>query len=230
VTIAPRDLAVSVDIAFIVRLQQFLLGIHRHLRSASTKDNMSDRANASVMLLQTETRQFIPFPDIASTVQQLEGANAVGVGSQKLYFGGFNILPCNVNLSVAPARALTSTQASLEGSEAAALHAAVRKGDLLVGGGTLGVTIGHKNKTAVSVVRGVFKSIVVDALLRCEAACLNFSGVYLRNHISTGPQLKTFLGAHYMESLKSNVPALLGSMAALGNPLGLIRGLGDGMR
>jgi len=229
-TIAPRDLAVSVDLAFIVRLQQFFVGVHRHLRNALAKDNMTDRAKSSLLVLQTETRQFIPFPDIESMIEQLECANAVGVGSQKLYFEGLTILPCNINLSVAPARALTSTQASLEGSEAAALHAAVRKGDVLVGGGMLGVNIGHKNKTAVAVVRGVFKSIVVDALLRCEAASLNFSGVYLRNHISTGPQLKTFLGAHYMESLKGNVPALLGSMAALGNPLGLIRGIGDGMR
>lgn len=221
----------SVDLAFVVRLQHFFLGIHRHLRSASAKKNsMADRANSSLLLLQTETRQFIPFPDIEDMVQQLEGANAVGVGSHKFYFQGLNILPCNVNLSVAPARALTNTQASLEGNEAAALHAAVRKGDLLVGGGKLGVYIGHKNKTPASVFRGVFKSIIVDALLRCESASLNFSGVYLRNHISTGPQLKTFLGAHYLESLKSNVPALLGSMAALGNPLGLIRGIGDGMR
>lgn len=206
------------------------MGVHRHLRAAFIKNSMADRANSSLLLLQTETRDSIPFPDIESMIQHLEGANAVGVGSQKLYFQGLTILPCNVNLSVAPARALTSSQASLEGSEAAALHAAVRKGDLLVGGGMLGVNIGHKNQTAAAVVRGVFKSIIVDALLRCEAASLNFSGVYLRNHISTGPQLKTFLGAHYMESLKSNVPALLGSMAALGNPLGLIRGIGDGMR
>lgn len=223
-------MAVSVDLAFVVRLQQFFGGIIRHYRSTHAKDKMVDRTKASIMLLQSETRQLLPFPDIESMVLQLEGANAVGVGSQKLYFEGLSILPCNINLSVAPARALTSSQASLEGSEAAALHTAVRKGDLLVGGGKLAVTIGHKNQTAVSVVRGVFKSIIVDALLRCESASLNFSGVYLRNHISSAPQLRTFLGAHYLESLKSNVPALLGSMAALGNPLGLIRGIGDGMR
>lgn len=212
-----------------VRLQQFFVGILRHFRSAFANGKLDDQTKASLLLLQSETRQFIPFPDIESMVQQLEGAR-VGVGSQKLYFEGLSILPCNINLSVAPARALTSSQASLEGSDAAALHTAIRKGDLLVGGGMLGVNIGHKNQTAVSVVRGIFKSIIVDALLRCESACLNLSGVYLRNHISTGPQLKTLLGAHYTESLKSNVPALLGSMAALGNPLGLIRGIGDGVR
>lgn len=227
-TIAPRDLDVSVDLAFIVRLQQFFVGLHQHLLRARDKENMHNKVGAS--LTNAEQKRCIPFPDIESIVQSLEGANAVGVGSQKLYFEGLTILPCNVNLSVAPARALTSTQASLEGSEAAALHAAVRKGDVLVGSGMLGVKTGHTNKTAVAVVRGVFKSIIVDALLRCEAASLNFSGVYLRNHISTGPQLKIYLAAHYLESLRSNIPTLLGSMAAFGNPLGLIRGLGDGMR
>jgi hypothetical protein len=228
VTIAPRDLDVAVDLAFIVRLQQFFVGLHQHLLRARDKENVNDKVSAN--LTHAEQKQRIPLPDIESIVQSLKGANAVGVGSQKLYFEGLTILPCNVNLSVAPARALTSTQASLEGSEAAALHAAIRKGDVLVGSGVLGVKTGHKNKTAVAVVRGVFKSIVVDALLRCEAASLNFSGVYLRNHISTGPQLKTYLTAHYLDSLRSNVPTLLGSMAAFGNPLGLIRGLGDGMR
>lgn len=228
VTIAPRDLDVAVDLAFIVRLQQFFVGLHQHLLRARDNENMNDKASAS--LSHAEQKQLIPFPDIQAIVQSLERANAVGVGSQKLYFEGLSILPCNVNLSVAPARALTSSQASLEGREAAALHAAIRKGDVLVGSGMLGVKTGHKNKTAVAVVRGVFKSIVVDAILRCEAASLNFSGVYLRNHISTGPQLTTYLAAHYLDSLRSNVPTLLGSMAAFGNPLGLIRGLGDGMR
>ena len=65
--------------------------------------------------------------------------------------------------------------------------------------------------------------------MRLDGASLQFSGVSLRNHISTGPQLGTYLSAHYLASLRQNVPALLGSLAAFGNPLGLIRGLGDGM-
>ena len=227
-TIAPQDLDVSVDLAFIVRLQQFFVGLRQHLLRARDKENVNDKVSAS--LSNTEQNRRISFPDIESIVQILEGANAMGVSSQKLYFEGLTVLPCHVNLSVAPARALTSTQASLEGNEAAALHAAVRKGDVLVGSGMLGVKTGRTNKTAVAVVRGVFKSIIVDALLRCESASLNFSGVYLRNHISTGPQLKLYLAAHYLESLRNNIPTLLGSMAAFGNPLGLIRGLGDGMR
>jgi len=71
--------------------------------------------------------------------------------------------------------------------------------------------------------------MIVDALLRCDKASLNFAGVSLRNHFSTGSQLSTFLAAHYFQSIRSNLPALLGSLSAFGNPLGLIRGLGDGV-
>lgn len=42
--------------------------------------------------------------------------------------------------------------------------------------------------------------------------------------------MKSYLGAHYLASLIANVPALLGSLAAFGNPLGLMRDLGDGVR
>jgi hypothetical protein len=108
----------------------------------------------------------------------------------------------------------------------------VRKGDLLIGDkadGVVGVKIGSKNRTAMAVIRGIFKSILVDSLLRCDDVSLNFSGLAVRNHLSTIPQLKTFIGLHYLSLLKSNVPALLGSLAAFGNPVGLIRGFGDGV-
>lgn len=137
-----------------------------------------------------------------------------------------------MKLSVAPAQALTKHQEAFEGEEAAAIHAAVRKGDLLVGGdsGGLGVKIGGKNRTALAVMRGMLKSILVDALIRCDGASLNFDGVALFNELSNGQQLVTYLGAHYLASLISNVPSLIGSLAAFGNPVGLIRGLGDGVR
>merc|ERR1712194_833710 len=73
------------------------------------------------------------------------------------------------------------------------------------------------------------KSILVDALVRCDGACLHFAGVALFNHTSNYPQLVTYLGAHYLASLISNVPALLGSLAAFGNPHGLMSALGDGV-
>eukprot|EP00553_Chaetoceros_curvisetus_P009045 CAMPEP_0204635410 /NCGR_PEP_ID=MMETSP0717-20131115/31467_1 /ASSEMBLY_ACC=CAM_ASM_000666 /TAXON_ID=230516 /ORGANISM="Chaetoceros curvisetus" /LENGTH=455 /DNA_ID=CAMNT_0051654151 /DNA_START=104 /DNA_END=1471 /DNA_ORIENTATION=- len=149
-----------------------------------------------------------------------------------MYFGGLTFMPFTLKLSVAPAVALTSAQAALEGPEAGAIHAAVRKGDLLIGSqadGVLGVKIGSKNRTALAVIRGIFKSILVDSLLRCNDVSMNFSGLALRNHLSTIPQLKTFIFHHYLSLLKSNMPALLGSLAAFGNPVGLIRGFGDGV-
>ena len=153
-----------------------------------------------------------------------------------LAFGDSNSSTClfrfKVKLSVAPVRALTTYQEKFEGTEAAAIHAAVRKGDLLVGegSGVIGVKIGSKNRTALAVVRGMFKSILVDALLRCDGASLNFQGVALFNHLSSTRGMKSYLGAHYLASLIANVPALLGSLAAFGNPLGLMRDLGDGVR
>jgi hypothetical protein len=147
-----------------------------------------------------------------------------------LFFQRLTILPCKVKLSVAPVRALTKYEEEFEGPEISSIHAAVRKGDLLVGegsAGVFGVKIGSKNLTAISVVQGMAKSILVDALLRCDGALLDFEGVALFNHTSNSPQLMTYLGAHYLTSLMNNVPSLLGSLAAFGNPLGLVRNLGE---
>lgn len=104
--------------------------------------------------------------------------------------------------------------------------AAVRKGDLLLGtgAGVLGVKLNNRNSTTLAIIRGVFKSIIVDALLRCDAASLSFPGVAIRYHIVSVTQLQTYLSAHYFMALRSNVPALLGSLSAFGNPIGLIRG------
>jgi hypothetical protein len=227
VTVAPRNLVIALDLAFLVRLQRFLQGIKGHFRNFEDTEG----ARTGITVLYTEQKKYISFPHFESPQQIMDRAAAFGAENKNLYFQGLTILPCNINLSVAPARALTPTQAALEGSESAAIHEAVRKGDVLVGSSSalLGVRIGRKNKTPLSVVRGVFKSIVVDALLRLDGASLNFSGVFLRNYISTGPQLTTYLLTHYLSSLRNNVPALLGSLAAFGNPLGLIRGLGDGV-
>ena len=107
---------------------------------------------------------------------------------------------------------------------------AVRKGDLSLSTSTvLGVKIGRTNRTAMAVARGIFKSIVVDALLRCEEASLALPGISIQNYLSTSTQVTTYMMAHYLSALKSNVPQLIGSLAVFGNPLGLIRGLGDGV-
>ena len=107
----------------------------------------------------------------------------------------------------------------------------MRKGDFFLGSQTypLGLIIGGRNKTAAAVAQGVLKSIVVDALLRMNGASLNMSGAFLRNSIFTQPQIGTFFAGHYLLSLRQNVPKVIGSLAAFGNPLGLLRGIGDGI-
>jgi Vacuolar-sorting-associated 13 protein C-terminal/Autophagy-related protein C terminal domain len=217
VTVAPRNLAVRVDLAFLVRLQKFALDIQRHFVKPGQGEGDDDSVWST--------------PNISHRINNLAAAARSGVDCQKFYFGGLTILPCNIKLSVAPARALTPAEAAFEGEEAAAIHQAVRKGDVRLGDhdALLGVKIGNRNATPLAVVRGVLKSIVVDALLRLDGASLDFAGVSLRNHIATQQQLRTHIGAHYMASLRQNVPALLGSLSALGNPVGLVRGLGDGV-
>ncbi|GAX25821.1 hypothetical protein FisN_17Lh220 [Fistulifera solaris] len=216
VTIAPRDLGVRVDLAFLIRLQKFALELESYFqRQSEILDNKW------------------PIPDISNKVRRLEARAQLGIGLRKFFFSGFTILPHNIKLSVAPARALTGAQAALEGKQNSEIHQAIRKGDVRLDRSStavLGVRVGRTNRTAVAVLRGVFKSIVVDALLRLDGATVNFGGVSLRNHIATGSQLSSQLGAHYLNSLRQNVPALLGSLAALGNPIGLARGLGDGVK
>lgn len=227
VTVAPKDLIIALDLAFLVRMQRFLMGLHEHAQKTRTQTSTGQ----GVTSFSVNEKIRIEPPSYLSPEEQLEIIASFSE-NQKLYFQGLTILPTNIRLSVAPARALTAEQANLEGEETAAIHEAVRKGDVLVGNSTrgpLGVRVGKKNKTPVAVVRGMFKSIVVDAILRLDGASLNFPGVFLRNHIATGSQLTTLLVAHYVSSLKSNVPALLGSLAAIGNPIGLIRGIGDGV-
>ncbi|KAG7345960.1 vacuolar-sorting-associated protein 13 C-terminal domain containing protein [Nitzschia inconspicua] len=228
VTVAPRDLVIALDLAFLVRVQRFLMGLQEHAQKARLQSNVDGKGAVST---HADDKVRIQLPTFLTPEKQLDTIAAFSE-NQKLYFQGLTILPTNIKLSVAPARALTTEQASLEGKQTAAIHEAVRKGDVLVGNsssGPLGVRVGTKNKTPIAVVRGMLKSIVVDAILRLDGASLNFPGVFLRNHIATGSQLKTLLLAHYVSSLKNNVPALLGSLAAIGNPIGLIRGIGDGM-
>ncbi len=215
---------VCTDLAFIMRMQHFFLSIQDHFDRCEEEDRLnSHHYGASSTWL---------FPDMNTTWKRKIGSTNTIQSSVKLYFESLSIVPFNIKLSVAPAVALSAAQSTLEGKEAGAIHAAVRKGDVLVGedtSGVLGVKIGGKNRTALAVIRGIFKSILVDSLLRFDGASMSFSGVILRNHIATTSQLKTYIGHHYLSLLKSNVPALLGSLSAFGNPVGLIRGFGDGV-
>ena len=223
-TISFSDISLGTDLALVMRIQHHLLGILNHLDRCKDQREITDAQNV------IHTKEIWQFPNL----KQILSLQSVSkkTGSKMMYFEAITILPFTLKLSVAPSVALTSAQAALEGPVAGAIHAAVRKGDLLIGekaDGVVGVKIGSKNRTAMAVIRGIFKSILVDSLLRCEDVSLNFSGLAVRNHFSTIPQLKTFIGHHYLSLLKSNVPALLGSLAAFGNPVGLIRGFGDGV-
>ncbi len=212
------------DLAFIMRLQHFFLNIQDHFDRCEEEGRFN--------FLQYGMSNSWAFPDLKATFKKkIESTNILN-STTKLYFENLTILPFNLKFSVAPAVSLSPAQTILEGPEASAIHAAVRKGDVLLGNdttGVLGVKIGGRNRTVLAVIRGIFKSILVDSLLRFDGASMNFSGVILRNHIATKSQLKTYIGHHYLSLLKSNVPALLGSLAAFGNPVGLIRGFGDGM-
>ncbi len=225
VTISLHDVSLSTDLAFILRVQHQLLGILGHIeRNKEKNDNLQDSYSTiypkEICKLPNFSAIFSPKNVSHKTVRK------------KMYFEGLTFLPFTIRLSVAPSVALTSVQASLEGPQAGAIHAAVRKGDLLIGhkaDGVVGVKIGSKNRTAIAVIQGIFKSILVDSLLRCDDVLMNFSGLAVRNHLSTMQQLRTFIGHHYLSLLKSNVPALIGSLSAFGNPVGLIRGFGDGV-
>lgn len=224
-----QDIAVSLDLAFLVRLQRYTSEAKTHFyQQRATIDEGALYIHRNLKLQEKETTNL---PNILKLIAVEDAATAAGVGATQVYIGALAVLPFNITLSVNPAQALTPAQAAFEGIEAAAIHKAVRKGDLSLGRNThpLGVIIGRRNKTAAAVAQGVFKSIVVDALLRMNGASLNLNGAFLRGGIFTQPQLGTYLGAHYLLSLRQNVPALLGSLAAFGNPLGLLRGIGDGV-
>lgn len=237
-----HDVEIFLDLAFLLRVQSWWLGINDHILNATGARQRP-----------IDSQENWDLPKIEHLIKR-----RVGSGQHAMYFQRLTILPCKVALSVAPVRALARHQEAFEGPEASAIHAAVRKGDVLVGEGNngLAVKVGSQNRTAISVVQGMLKSILVDALLRCDGASLDFEGehiasvlrlhhllcllysttfifclgVALFHHTSNNQQLMTYLGAHYLASLIANVPALIGSLAAIGNPLGLMRGLGDGVR
>lgn len=159
-----HDVEVFADLAFILRIQRFLLCLHSHIMDAA----------GSKALDFLDSQRVWELPNVDRITKR-------NVGKMFYHFHRLTILPFELKLSVAPARALSQHQEEFEGTEASAIHAAVRKGDVLVGDGTgvIGVKIGSKNRTVVSVVQGMMKSILVDALLRCDGASLNFEGIFL---------------------------------------------------
>lgn len=210
----PRNMCIRMDIASVVRAQKFVLDLQQYFTPHTTS---SDGA--------------IAVPDLLGMLSSLEAAGGAGRGSRKYHFGCLTVLPINIRLSFASSRALSMVQAALCGPEIAAIHQAVWKSDLQLREskeGIVGVKIGSRNKTPRMVIEGMLKSVLFDGLLRLDGASLNFGGVSLVNHTTSLPQLITAISAHYVTCLRQNVPMLLGSMAAIGNPMGLVRELGEG--
>lgn len=230
ITVSLRDISIGVDIALISRFQHFFLCMFNQLEKCRAEKNDALLNIHSRTVSDHSGSWHLPL------FEKINRLRTSSTGTKKdeyhLYFETLTIMPFTVKLSVAPAVALSSAQAALEGPEASAIHAAVRKGDLFIdekAAGVLGVKIGSKNVTALAVIRGIFRSILVDSLLKCDDVSLLFSGLVISNHLSTMAQLRVLVGQHYLSVLKGNVPALLGSLAAFGNPVGLIRGFGDGV-
>jgi Vacuolar-sorting-associated 13 protein C-terminal/Autophagy-related protein C terminal domain len=174
----------------------------------------------------------LPLPRLSALIQKVDAAALSDVGMQKLFVSYLTVLPLCIRLSVASPRALSQAQASLVGPEIAGIHQAVRKGDILLGKrkeGIVGVKVGSKNKTPIMVIQGMLKSFLLDGLLRLDGASLTFAGITLEGYTATLQQIGTSLFAHYLACMRQNLPALVGSMAAFGNPLGLVRGLGEGV-
>ena len=161
-----HDTEIFLDLAFIVRLQRWTLGIQEYIL-----DVTGNRVSGFV-----DSKETWDLPNIQHLINQ-KTKNPLSLSQSMYNFSCLTILPCKIKLSVAPVRTLTKHQEEFEGIEASAMHAAVRKGDLLVGGeGVLGVKLGSKNTTGMQVIQGMLKSILVDALLRCDGASLNFEG------------------------------------------------------
>lgn len=119
ITLAPSDVAISLDLAFIMRIQQFILSIQEHLN-----DQLKNYGRSSISE-ETGSKEYgnekWDFPDLVKIFNE-RTASTSDAGTQKIYFEGMKILPCNISLSVAQARALTRAQATLEGHKAAAVH------------------------------------------------------------------------------------------------------------
>ena len=135
-----------------MRIQRFVVGVLGHL-------NPRQQAGGGATLLYSEQKRTIPFPDFESQAKNLKRAAEFGVENQKFYFESLSILPCNINLSVAPARALTPLQAQLEGKDTAAIHEAVRKGDVRVGTSSalFGVKVGSRKRLSMRASRSVMQ-------------------------------------------------------------------------
>jgi len=127
--VALRDAFIFIDLAFIMRMQRYLLRIQDHMMVSTGKSHIFVDSQGS----------WDP-PNVDELIKKMT-SSTVEVGNKSIFLQRLTILPCKVKLSVAPAHALTKYQETFEGEEAAAIHAAVRKGDILVGEGSGGLGV-----------------------------------------------------------------------------------------
>jgi hypothetical protein len=119
VTIESKDAALSLDLAFIIRFQRFLSGllehVNRHIRQLPRSYDVS------------QSRETWVGPNLSRILSGRVISSDKIISSDYMYFQALSVMPFAVKLSVAPANALTYAQALMEGEEAAAIHAAVRR-------------------------------------------------------------------------------------------------------
>jgi len=120
ITIVPSNLAIGVDLAFIVRLQRYFLGALDRVDQVNEEDEIAFRTSNSNTWLYAESQRYWPLPNM----QKLFDARQNEVkGDSEIYIERMTVFPYSLSLSVAPSRALSNAQAQNEGPGAAAIHA-----------------------------------------------------------------------------------------------------------
>ena len=120
ITIVPSNLAIGVDLAFIVRLQRYFLGALDRVDQVNEEDEIAFRTSNSNTWLYAESQRYWPLPNM----QKLFDARQNEVkGDSEMYIERMTVFPYSLSLSVAPSRALSNAQAQNEGPGAAAIHA-----------------------------------------------------------------------------------------------------------
>ena len=117
ITIAPRNLAIGVDLALLVRLQRYFLGALDRIEQVKEEQG---GIGSDTTWIYADSQHTWPLPQM----QNLFDARQTGYEeSLEVYFKRLTVFPFSLSLSVAPSRALSNAQATLEGPGAAAIHA-----------------------------------------------------------------------------------------------------------
>lgn len=209
-----KEIAVKLDIVFVVRMQMMWLSV----REAFGKGGQFGGVIGEI-LQEVEGRTWLDYKD----THKAKGKDS------RVYVGVVQIRSTNIHLSINTPRVLREEEVFIEGDLAAGVNEAVRRGDVGINNRGVDVAIGSHNTTAVSVVQGILKNLIFDNLLKLDSANITLDHVVLRHQfIGGGSDLVALLMPLYRNSLTKNLPSLFGAMNVFGNPLGLIKGIGDG--